>query len=121
MQLISKKGCTFGVNLVRFQRYTKRFSRFICCHPVKIIPMNDLLLSKVEQSLNTIRPHLRSDGGDIEIVRITDDNVLLVRWLGTCVSCPMSFMTMRAGIEQAVKTAVPEISAVEAVNSIGLL
>ena len=78
--------------------------------------MEQSLLSRVEQSLDTIRPHLRSDGGDIEIVRITDDYILQVRWLGACLSCPMSFMTMRAGIEQAVRMAVPEIVAVESVS-----
>ncbi|MCC7224922.1 MAG: NifU family protein [Chitinophagales bacterium] len=78
--------------------------------------MEQSLLSRVEQSLDTIRPHLRSDGGDIEIVGITDDYILQVRWLGACLSCPMSFMTMRAGIEQAVRMAVPEIVAVEAVS-----
>lgn len=74
------------------------------------------IMLKIEQSLNTIRPHLRSDGGDIEVVALTENNVLQVRWLGACISCPMSFITMRAGIEQAVKTAVPEIIAVEAIN-----
>ena len=73
-------------------------------------------MTKIEQSLDSIRPHLRSDGGDIEVVELTDDNVLHVRWLGACVHCPMSFMTMRAGIEQAVRTAIPEIVAVEAIN-----
>lgn len=73
------------------------------------------LLDKIEASLNIIRPHLQGDGGDIEVVDITDDFVVKVRLLGSCEGCPMSFMTMKAGVEQSVRTAVPQIKAVEAV------
>jgi len=73
------------------------------------------LLSKVEESLNLIRPHLQGDGGDIEVIDITDDYVVKVRLIGSCEGCPMSFMTMKAGVEHSVKTAVPQIKAVEAV------
>ncbi|QQS28626.1 MAG: NifU family protein [Sphingobacteriales bacterium] len=73
------------------------------------------LLEKVQQSLNSIRPHLQTDGGDIEVVDITEDFVLKVKLLGSCGDCPMSFMTMKAGVEYSVKTAVPQIVAVEAV------
>ncbi|RKD18238.1 hypothetical protein BCY91_15660 [Pelobium manganitolerans] len=74
------------------------------------------LLAKVEAALDTIRPYLIADAGNVSILEITDEKVLKLKLLGSCESCPMSFMTMKAGIEQAVKKAVPEITAVEAVN-----
>ncbi len=74
------------------------------------------LLAKVEEALDTIRPYLIADAGNVEILEITDENVLKIKLLGSCESCPMSIMTLKAGIEQAVKKAVPEITAVEAVN-----
>lgn len=74
------------------------------------------LRDKIEEALNTIRPYLETDGGNVSIEEITDDNVVKLRLLGSCGSCPMSIMTLKAGIEQAVKKAVPEITAVEALN-----
>ena len=75
------------------------------------------LLQRIEIALDTIRPHLRVDGGNVEIVDVTDAHVLRVRWLGNCEGCSMNVMTLRAGIEQAVRAQVPEIAAVEAVNN----
>jgi len=74
------------------------------------------ILDKIEASLNTMRPYLKDDGGNVEIVDITDEGVLRLRLLGSCSSCPQSFMTMKAGIETAVRQAVPEIKSVVAVN-----
>jgi Fe-S cluster biogenesis protein NfuA len=74
------------------------------------------ILDKIEASLDTMRPYLKDDGGNVEIVDITDEGVLRLRLLGSCSSCPQSFMTMKAGIETAVKQAVPEIKSVIAVN-----
>lgn len=74
------------------------------------------LLKKVEASLDTMRPYLNDDGGNVEIVEITDDMIVRVKLVGACSTCPQSFMTMKAGIEEAVKRAVPEIKGVEAVN-----
>jgi Fe-S cluster biogenesis protein NfuA len=74
------------------------------------------LLEKVEAALDTIRPYLIADAGNVSIVEITDQNILKIKLLGSCESCPMSIMTLKAGIEQAVLKAVPEITAVEAVN-----
>ncbi len=71
---------------------------------------------QVEAALDTIRPYLKADGGDVSIEEITEDNVVKLKLLGNCGSCKMSFMTMKAGIEQAVKKAVPQIVAVEAIN-----
>ncbi len=74
------------------------------------------LLGKVNKAINEIRPHLQLDGGDIELVEVTQDNVLVVRWLGNCVNCSMAVMTMKAGIEQAVKSVAPEITSIVAIN-----
>ncbi len=74
------------------------------------------LLEKVENALDTIRPYLETDGGNVTIEEITPDHVVRLRLLGSCGSCPMSVMTLKAGIEQAIKKAVPEITCVEAVN-----
>ncbi|WP_316841016.1 NifU family protein [Pedobacter gandavensis] len=74
------------------------------------------LTQQVEQALDTIRPYLIADGGDVAIEEITADNVVKLRLLGNCGSCKMSFMTMKAGIEQAIMKAVPQITAVVAIN-----
>lgn len=71
---------------------------------------------RVEQALDTIRPYLEKDGGNVKIEEITDGNVVKLKLLGTCASCAMSIMTFKAGLEQAIKKAVPEIVAVEALN-----
>jgi Fe-S cluster biogenesis protein NfuA len=76
----------------------------------------DRLYSEVLAALDKIRPYLEADGGDVKIVEINDDNVVMIELLGACGSCPMSTMTMKAGVEEAVKRAVPEIKSVEAIN-----
>jgi Fe-S cluster biogenesis protein NfuA len=72
---------------------------------------------KVEEALNSIRPYLEADGGNVELLDITEDNVVLVELQGACKSCSMSTMTMKAGIEETIRRAVPDITRVEAVNS----
>jgi Fe-S cluster biogenesis protein NfuA len=74
------------------------------------------LFERVEQALDTIRPYLEADGGNVSIEEITSDNVVRLKLLGSCASCAMSIMTFKAGVEQAIKKAVPEISRVEALN-----
>ena len=74
------------------------------------------LLQRVEDALDSIRPYLVTDGGNVSVEEITSDNVVRLRLLGSCGSCPMSIMTLKAGIEEAIKKAVPEITGVEAVN-----
>ena len=74
------------------------------------------LFQRVEASLDSIRPHLEADGGNVEVVEITEDHTVQIKWMGNCVGCRMSFMTMKAGVEQAIKTAVPSIKEVVAVN-----
>ncbi len=74
------------------------------------------LLQRVEAALDTIRPYLEADGGNVSVEEITPEMVVRLRLLGSCGSCPMSIMTLKAGIEQAIKRSVPEIEAIEAVN-----
>lgn len=71
---------------------------------------------RLAQALDTIRPYLEADGGDMKVVGLTNDMILKIELLGTCSSCTMSAMTLKAGVEQAVLKAVPEIKAVEAIN-----
>ena len=78
----------------------------------------DQLILQVDSALDEIRPFLKVDGGNIEVVDITDDMIVQVKWIGNCEMCNMSTMTMRAGIEQAIKGLVPEIESVEALNGV---
>jgi len=73
------------------------------------------LLKRIEDGLDSIRPYLIADGGQVRLLRITEDMVVQLELLGNCVACPMSTMTLRAGIEQALRHAIPQISGVEAV------
>ena len=74
------------------------------------------LLPRVERALDGIRPYLEADGGNVKILEITEERVVRLELLGACGSCPMSAMTLRAGVEDAIRRAVPEVSAVEATN-----
>lgn len=71
---------------------------------------------KVEAVLERVRPAIQADGGNVELVDITSDNVVKVRLTGACVGCPMSQLTLKAGIERILKQEVPEVVAVEAAN-----
>ena len=75
---------------------------------------NDLL-QKVASAIETIRPYLKADGGDVELIDVTDDLVVKVRLTGACDGCPFSLMTLKAGIEQAVRRNVPEIKELQAI------
>ena len=76
----------------------------------------DEITKKVSASIEIVRPFLQNDGGDISLVEITDDLTVKVRLLGACGSCPYSLMTLKNGVEQAIKRDVPEIKEVVAVN-----
>ena len=76
------------------------------------------MLDRIEDALETIRPHLRVDGGDVELVELTDDMHVKIRWMGMCESCSMSAMTLRAGIQEAIRGKIPEIVGVDAVNGV---
>ena len=71
---------------------------------------------RVEEALQMIRPYLQADGGDVKLLELKDKNVAVLELLGACGSCPMSTMTLKAGVEEAIKRAVPEIKGVEAIN-----
>ena len=77
-------------------------------------------LNKVEEivlkAIDELRPYLHNDGGDMELVEITDDNRVIVKLLGACQSCSVSFVTMKAGLEENLKILVPEIVSVEALQ-----
>jgi Fe-S cluster biogenesis protein NfuA len=81
-----------------------------------VLEDKSILIEKINLALNDVRPFLRVDGGDVEVVDVTDDMTVQIRWMGMCESCSMSTMTMKAGIEQAIKSKMPEIHAVVAVN-----
>ena len=74
------------------------------------------LQRKVNSVIEQIRPYLQADGGDIAFVSLTDDNVVNVELQGACAGCPMSMMTLKGGVEAAMKKAIPEIKSVEATN-----
>lgn len=73
---------------------------------------------RVEQALAQVRPALQQDGGDVELVEVTDDGVVKVRLTGACHGCPMAQMTLQMGIERYLKQSVPEVKAVEAVPAV---
>lgn len=73
-------------------------------------------LERIEAALESIRPYLKSDGGDVRILEIMDDHILKLEFLGNCGSCPMSPMTFKAGVEEAIKRAVPEIKSIVVTN-----
>ena len=76
------------------------------------------LMQQVDSALDTVRPHLKEDGGDVELVDITDDLMVKVKWLGNCQNCSMSIMTMKAGLEMTIRSQLPQISGVMAINGL---
>ncbi|MFA6922685.1 MAG: NifU family protein [Bacteroidales bacterium] len=77
--------------------------------------VNQEMQAKVEKAIEQIKPYLQADGGDIKFVEITDDLIVKVELQGACGCCPMSTVTLKKGVEEAVKKAVPEIKSVEAI------
>ncbi len=69
---------------------------------------------KVEEVLKLLRPSLQADGGDVELVDVTDDGVVQVRLTGACGGCPFAVMTLKEGIERAIKEEIPEVKEVVA-------
>jgi Fe-S cluster biogenesis protein NfuA len=80
-----------------------------------MITNKEALRSKVLDALDQLRPFLHADGGDMELIDITDDAIVQVRMLGSCSDCSMSQMTIKGGLEEALKMAAPELRGVEAV------
>ncbi len=77
---------------------------------------NDHLIEKIERALDSMRPYLAADGGNVKVLEVTDDKVVRLELIGACGSCPMSAMTFKGGLEEAILRAVPEITKVEAIN-----
>ena len=75
----------------------------------------ETVVSKVQNALQQIRPYLQQDGGDVEYVDMTAEGVVMVRLKGHCGSCPHAMMTLKQGIEAALKEAIPEVKSVERV------
>jgi Fe-S cluster biogenesis protein NfuA len=73
-------------------------------------------ISRVETALDSIRPYLEADGGNVRVIELNEDNILKLEFVGACGNCPMSTMTFKAGVEEAIKRAVPEIINIEVVN-----
>jgi Fe-S cluster biogenesis protein NfuA len=76
------------------------------------------IIDKIEEALNQVRPYLESDGGDIRLIEVTDDYVVKVKLLGACSDCQVSVMTLKAGVEQAIKRVLPEVKEVVDVDKI---
>ncbi|CAG5003934.1 Fe/S biogenesis protein NfuA [Dyadobacter sp. CECT 9275] len=70
----------------------------------------------IEQALESVRPYLLADGGDVKLVDLTDDLTVVLELQGSCQSCPMSAMTFRAGLEESIRKAVPSVNKVVAQN-----
>jgi len=79
------------------------------------MPANPLI-AEVEKALDSIRPYLKADGGDVRVLDVDDSGKVKLELLGNCGVCPMSEMTFRAGVEESIIKAVPTITSVEAIN-----
>ena len=73
------------------------------------------LEKKVRNVIEQVRPYLQADGGDIEFISLTEDNIVNVELRGACGSCPYSRLTLKNGVEEAMRRAIPEVKAVEAI------
>jgi len=78
--------------------------------------VTEVSIKKIEKVLETLRPYLHSDGGDVILLETTDEGIVKVKLTGACVDCPMSQMTLRAGIERVLMQKIPSIRRVEAIN-----
>lgn len=74
------------------------------------------ILEKINKGIDTVRPYLVADGGDVELIDVTSENIVKVKLLGACDGCPFSMMTLKAGIEQAIKKEWPELNSLESVE-----
>ncbi len=72
---------------------------------------------RIDEALNSIRPYLQADGGDVELVEVKDSNDVVLRLTGACSSCEMSEMTMTAGIEETLRRAIPGLGKIVAIKS----
>jgi Fe-S cluster biogenesis protein NfuA len=75
-----------------------------------------IMRQEVQAALDIVRPQLQADGGDAELVDVTDEGIVKLRLTGACGGCPMSQMTLKMGIERILKEKVPSVKSVEAVS-----
>lgn len=76
----------------------------------------DAIIERVEEALNNIRPYLEADGGNVRVLELSRTGVLRLEFVGNCGNCPMSSMTFKAGVEEAIRKSVPEVKGIEVVN-----
>ena len=81
------------------------------------MPETDTLNNRIEEALNSIRPYLQADGGDVELVEVKDAKDVVLRLTGACSSCSMSEMTMTAGIEETLRRAIPGLGSIVALKN----
>jgi Fe-S cluster biogenesis protein NfuA len=74
------------------------------------------MTTEINKALNIVRPYLQADNGDVELVAVSEDGIVTVKLTGSCAICPLSVMTLRAGIERAIMREVPGVRRVEAVE-----
>ncbi len=74
------------------------------------------IIENIKHAIEEVRPYLKADGGDVELVELTSDNTVKVRLTGACDGCPFSMMTLRAGIEQAIRKKFPELKELVAIE-----
>ena len=75
------------------------------------------ITNKIEEALEQVRPFLQSDGGDIKLIDVSSDNIVKVELLGACSDCEVSMMTLKAGVEQAIRKVFPELKELVEINS----
>lgn len=79
---------------------------------------NEQIVKKVLTAIEQLRPFLLDDGGDIEFIELTEDNIVKVKMLGACNQCSMSSLTLKAGLEDALKVVAPEVVSVISIDSV---
>lgn len=99
-------------------QYLNKFNKFVNQKAGIEMITDEKLIARIEEALTQIRPYLEADGGNVSLVEVTEDYVARVRLHGSCSTCNMSMMTMKAGVEETVKRAVGEIKSVEAINAL---
>ena len=77
---------------------------------------NENILTRVEEALDGIRPYLEADGGNIRVIDVSSQLIVRLEFVGNCGTCPMSTMTFKAGVEEAICKAVPEVKGIEVIN-----
>lgn len=76
----------------------------------------EIIVDLIEKALDTVRPYLEADGGNVKLVELTDEMVVRLELQGSCQTCPMNAMTFKAGLEEAIRKAVPTVVRVESSN-----